>query len=133
MTDATEPTWPAEPTPPTGSGSWEWAASGAFEVVERCVAFRRIEAIERDDEGSEGFLLGNLRAALAAAVDFPDEAFVRVVRPKKYEADEEDRNLDEHWFDGVVIEQALGSRRIELMRAGEASAAPDGEDGRHGR
>lgn len=116
MSSADEPTWPAEPIPPTDSPSWDWAASGSFDVVERCVATRRIEAIELDDGESEGFLLGNLRAALAAAAAFPDEAFVRVVRPKKYEADEEDRMLDEHWFDGLVIEQTIGARRTELLR-----------------
>ncbi|RDB48051.1 hypothetical protein FK530_22535 [Tsukamurella conjunctivitidis] len=108
-----EPFWPDSARAPVDNESWKWADNGAFEVIERGVASRIIEAIEPVDSDGDGFMLGNLRAALAAAADYPDDAYVRVVRPKLYELDD---GRDEHWFDGIVIEHMLGTRRAELMK-----------------
>ncbi|SHU67059.1 Uncharacterised protein [Mycobacteroides abscessus subsp. abscessus] len=98
---------------PTGHPSWEYAKEGqGFNIRERRVANRYLEA-HISPSGDDYFSLGHLRAIVAAAADYDDDAFVRVNNISRYEIDELDG--DEHWFNGVVIDETMASRRTDLM------------------
>lgn len=102
---------------PVDNPSWTYAAElGDFAVYERRLATRVLEAHASPD--GEGFYLGHLRAVLAAATDFADDAFVRVFAPTLYEADD---GRSQHWFNGVRIEDTLAMKRTDLMTDRPAS------------
>lgn len=100
-----------ETNPAPDTESWKYAAEGEdFDVRERRVANRFLEAYA--DRDGEGFYLGHLRAVVAAAGDYGDDAFVRVAQVTPYGADD---GRGEHWFNGIVIQETMASRRTDLL------------------